>query len=401
MIIKIKLEKILEILIVFSIILDLNSVYAVILRMHSPIRISFFCIFFLLLLMAIKKTKIKIKLNTFFFLLIYLSGLIIINTFLNFSGLKTIIIYYLSIFLLFYFYFSTFGKSAIISMINTFIKIVVILSLISLFFWFTADCLKIIKPTNYSYIDFGTQNKKPRKINSYFYLHFDTQKINNFLTRNSGIFSEAPMFAIIILMALMFQMFESKIKHSKFNIYILFFTIFTTITTTGIICSLLLFFFYIIAKEKKYLIFKQLKYFIIPVIALIFTILFYNVMEEKFSTLSYSNRILDYKNAFNVFIQNPILGKGINHDHFHEWNKYGYGYSNSISKIITDGGIYLLSFFLVAILKAIRYGMIYKNNNIIFMSIMCVIFSIFIIFVHNILSIFLLAISYSLRKENT
>jgi len=111
-------------------------------------------------------------------------------------------------------------------------------------------------------IDFGSYNNEPRQINSYFNLHFDTQKmgIGGFtLIRNSGIFCEAPMYAIILLVTFMFQLFIDEIEFSKRNFYILVVTIITTVTTTGIICTSLMLFLAFVYKKFEVKILKQIK----------------------------------------------------------------------------------------------------------------------------------------------
>ena len=396
------LIKIFETLLTLSIILDLNSVYCILLRMSSNLRVSFFSIIFLILLMIIRGKKIKIMVNQSIFLLIYIFGLIFINYFLNVSGLKTVFIYYFFIFFLFYIYFSTYGKTAILSILDKFIKIVVILSIISLFFWILGDCLNIIKGTHTVYIDFGAGTEEVRGITSYYNLHFDTQKIiiNGLeLIRNSGIFCEAPMFAIIILVAMMFQLFIKEIRFSKFNLIILTITVLTTTSTTGILFSIIMLFVYLEINQVKIKLLNQLKYILFPLVFCIVFLLSLNIIDNKSSTDSYSNRLLDYKNSFSVFMHYPFLGKGISHEHYYEGHILGYGYSNTISKIITDGGMYLLLFYLVGVIKVVKYGIYKKNNNIIAIAIMCCLFSIFIIFAHYTLSIFLISIAYAINKK--
>lgn len=393
----------LESLVVLTIILDLNSVYSIILKMSSGLRISFFCIILLSILILIRKTTIKINKNQMFFLFIYILGLIGINYFLNKSGIKTILIYYCFIFFLFYIYFTTYGKEAIISMINKYIKIVIILSIISLFFWIFGDVFKIIKSNEYVPIDFGAGILDTRNITSYYKLHFDTQKvsINNWeIIRNSGVFAEAPMFAMIIIIAIMFQLFVKKVEFSKFNIILLFITILTTTSATGILCAMLMLFLYLSSKKLQIKILNQLKNITLPLIFCIVLILSFNILNDKSETTSFSNRALDYKNAFNIFLQKPLFGEGISHEHEYEGDLLGYGYSNSISKIITDGGIYLLLFYAIALIRLIKYGKHVKDKNIIIIAIICMLSSFLIIFVHNILSIFLVSIAYALNNKN-
>lgn len=400
---KSNIVNILEILVVLSVILELNSVYSIIVRMNSPIRVSFFCIIFLALLILFKGKKIKLKKTLMYGIILFDLGLIMITLCLNFSGLKTVVIYYVLLLLLFCMYFSMYGKSAIISMCKRFVQIVLVLAVISLFFWFLADFLNILKPTNAVYIDFGSYNNEPRQINSYFNLHFDTQKmgIGGFtLIRNSGIFCEAPMYAIILLVTSMFQLFIDEIEFSKRNFYILVVTIITTVTTTGIICTSLMLFLAFVYKKFEVKILKQIKYILLPVLVLIIGMFFFNIIEDKSTTKSYLNRTMDYKNAFEVFKEDPLFGRGVNHDHAYE-DEYlkGYGYSNSVSKILTDGGIYLSLFYLVALNQLVKYGFKIKDRNVLIMAVTSVVFFLLIIIVHNALSIFLVSIAFCLNDK--
>jgi len=107
---KSNIVNILEILVVLSVILELNSVYSIIVRMNSPIRVSFFCIIFLALLILFKGKKIKLKKTLMYGIILFDLGLIMITLCLNFSGLKTVVIYYVLLLLLFCMYFSMYGK---------------------------------------------------------------------------------------------------------------------------------------------------------------------------------------------------------------------------------------------------------------------------------------------------
>lgn len=400
---KSNIVNILETLVVLSVILELNSVYSIMLRMTTPLRVSFFCIIFLALLILLKGKKIKLKKTLIYSILLFDMGLVMATLCLNFSGLKTTIIYYVLMLLLFCIYFSMYGKPAIMGMCKKFVQIVLILSVISLFFWVTADVFKILKPTNAVYIDFGSYNNEPRQISSYFNLHFDTQKMGIagfILIRNSGIFCEAPMYAIILLITFMFQLLVDEIEFSKRNFYILLVTIISTVTTTGIICTSLMLFLAFMYKDFEVKILKQIKYILLPVLLLIICMFFFNIIEDKSTTKSYLNRTMDYRNAFEVFKEYPLFGKGINHDHAYE-DEYlkGYGYSNSVSKILTDGGIYLLVFYIVALNQFVRYGMRIKDRNILIMACICVVFFALIIIVHNALSIFLVSMAFCLNDK--
>ena len=143
-------------------------------------------------------------------------------------------------------------------------------------------------------------------------------------------------------------------------ISIFFIIIITTITTlsfSGIAVAAILIFYFIVKKVYSKL--KNHKLTFVVFLAIVFSLLILpatSVISKKLETGSGNHRILDIKNGLQSFADNPIIGQGINHKRDNEI-KYetGYGYSNAIIPVITDGGILLLIIYIYPLIYSCLY----------------------------------------------
>lgn len=95
-----------------------------------------------------------------------------------------------------------------------FINIVLVLSIISLFFWVLGSNFGIIKPTNYVVNDWNGGSIIP----SYYNIYFESQSISIFdneLVRNSGVYPEVPMWNLLLCVAVVFQEYFIKKQIGK------------------------------------------------------------------------------------------------------------------------------------------------------------------------------------------
>ena len=111
----------------------------------------------------------------------------------------------------------------------------------------------------------------------------------------------------------------------------------STISVTGI-CSMFLVLFHSIFNLFKKLS-NKLKIKVL-ILLIIFTIMIIpvgiNILDKKFDSSSASHRSMDIVNGFKIFLDEPLLGYGINHKREFENNpNIGYGYSNIIIPILT------------------------------------------------------------------
>lgn len=202
-------------------------------------------------------------------------------------------------------------------------------------------------------------------------------------------------------------------KETIIKSIILIATIFSTYSTTGIILVLLIVLFAVMMRYKEKLLKTTSRanqkvraiLFILGVIVFIISAYF---VYQRMQTNSYSRRIEDYSAGFQSWIEHPIMGNGFQNleatEKYMISSRLNKGQANSIMKILSQGGIYLISFYLIAIFGVVRYSVKYKNYNILmFTFIMFVLFCLNS-FGYSCLVINLIAVGYSFYdrdKENT
>ncbi|NAS19302.1 hypothetical protein GND98_015920 [Clostridium butyricum] len=220
--------------------------------------------------------------------------------------------------------------------------------------------LNVINSNSTVFLSWGGEKYIP----SYYNIYFETQSINIFgikLIRNTGIFTEAPMYNFVLCISLSVELF---LKEKKINskIAILMITIITTITTTGIVIMSILISLSILFNKNKSNLRSILKYITFPIILLILCGISMKFINDKMNasigkTASFSVRVDDYKIGFEVLNDYKLNGVGfLNHDFVKSYMNTSerdtdVGGSNSIMIIVSQGGIYLSIIYLVAIIS--------------------------------------------------
>ena len=353
------IETILRYGIVLLTILDSVSVYSVMVTKNIPItEILVVLLALQFLLIDFKKIILqrKLKKNSALFIfayLIYIFGYIIFGSIV--SSMTKFLIKFIVIFILLYLHFST-DSNEVKKYKKTFINIMVIIAITSLMFYVLGSLLKLINPTSQVLYRWGSL----RNINSYFNLYFETQKetfFNYTVYRNTAIFTEAPMYNLLLLISVLLCLFY---KDKKYNKYLLLFiiTIITTFSTTGFILTIVMFMIKSILKNDKYSIRKTMIF--LPIVVLMI-ILSFNIYNQKSDSRSYSVRIDDYRASYISWKENIVFGNGYGNNEVFKSNISSFrinntGQSSSIGAILSQGGIYLLMFYLFpVILLLIKY----------------------------------------------
>ena len=249
-------------------------------------------------------------------------------------------------FILLYFFAVPFGillvteyltKSKFLELLEKFNKIVFALAVISLFFSFFGSILNYFVPTNYIWSNW-TENRIDA---SYYGVYYETQRIwffDNLLIRNTGMFTEAPMWNFPLCLALINEYYLIK-KSSNIRKIIFSLTILTTLSTTGIFIVGLIYIYMLVYRYKgKY------KIFLISILMGIICLL-YSVLKEKSTTGSASLRYDDFMIGMSIWIENSIFGVGENFSKElisrMETSSRGIGYSNGLLVLLGTGGIIL------------------------------------------------------------
>lgn len=183
----------------------------------------------------------KLKMFSIFLFLYSIDFIIIEYFFVDKFNALTILFFLLSpIAFVTYFYDDYINNNSNYTIFSKITFITFILAIISLVGW--SLILGGIKPNITFFSQWSKQN-----VSGYYYLDFITQ-YNSFLgidniVRNTGVFAEAPMYSYVLCISLIIQVFLKNGKRNLFDIlnYIVtVVTIFSTLSTTGIIISIII-----------------------------------------------------------------------------------------------------------------------------------------------------------------
>lgn len=203
------------------------------------------------------------------------------------------------------FMYSSYKK---IPMIVFFIKkIVVFLAILSLVIYIPYT-LGIIHATGSTAIDWGGFKLVSNVYNIQFFPQLPVNFLGHVMPRNTGIFTEAPMFAYVLTIALIIHLFlEKNEKLIDITGIILVIAIFTTTSTTGVILAIFAYFLKVYSNLTGYK--KTVIFFFLIIV--IFAV--YVILESKFTSMadSASLRVDDFRAGFKALRVSPLLGNGL------------------------------------------------------------------------------------------
>lgn len=399
------INKIVNYLLFLLMILSCNSVYSKTIGNNYIDELLLFILIIKFILHITSMDFIKKNvLKSLIFLAFYFLYLLIFMGMNYINGIFGFIYLYFLIFPLFFFIFATSTKEAIKSYVSILCNIVFMITIMSFFFYIIGTILNIISPNKQFIINWGGK----RIIDSYYGLHFNIQRTDlfkNHFYRNTSIFVEAPMYSLVLSLALAFQIFILGEKYNKKTItYIL--AIISSVSITGIICIILIFSLNIIINGKnKYIFIKML---IILILGLSLYSIIGNLFESKLSSSSAFARFDDYKAGYLAWKNHPLFGNGFkDSDSIVKYmNTIRYnntGISNSFLTLLAQCGLYIFLFYFIGLLKSLIFGFRENERGIISLAIIITFLFITTIFHYRPIIIFLLAISYSLNltKNNS
>lgn len=253
------------------------------------------------------------------------------------------------------------------ALLNIYKRILVLIAIISLFFWVLGSCIHFFKP-NTSLISTWTGSSATKVILGYSGLYYETQRINIFgmnLIRNSAIFTEAPMASFAFSIALGIDQLIDSNKGVKSSI-ILTLAIFSTLSSTGIIYVVLLYICKYFGKNNNAQMIQVIKLMLIPVSVCVVVYFVHEIIIQKMTYSSGILRLDDYVAGYKTWVTAPLFGTGINNvdsiiANLSLWRSNFEGISNSITPLFAEGGLYISSIYIWAFLRGIYLNI--KNNN--------------------------------------
>lgn len=243
-----------------------------------------------------------------------------------------------------------------------FTNIVIVIAVVSLFFWVFGSLLGYIKPTGYIETTW-TGNTLLKKAPSYFGIYFETQSatmfgfLSSYIRRNTAIFTEAPMASMVFSTAFLYELLMKDELNRK-RCFILIAAVLSTISTTGITVVIIAIGFRYIFSESKTRGSISLKVILLPSVFIIGLIMLDYLVKQKLGTSSGSTRVDDFIAGYKAWMDAPLFGNGYNNaasmqQYMSSFRSNNLGFSNSPMQILSFGGIYLFLPYLLSAIKGI------------------------------------------------
>lgn len=247
-------------------------------------------------------------------------------------------------------------------------NVMIIIAVTSIIMWLICSLFKLMAPSGYVPFNWTSTEGIYKFIPTYKNIYFETQDITlpviGNIIRNTAIFTEAPMASLNFCLAFLMKIVSGS--KTKITIWLVI-AILTTFSTTGYILLILVFFIKWLETNKKYFIYKML--FVIPV--LIFAVIGINLLigqRATYGTQSTSLRLDDYKVGLTTFLQYPLFGAGLGNnvaltENMASWRIYMTGFSNSITEVLAQGGMYIGCAYIYSFVKGIYLTVKFKSLN--------------------------------------
>ena len=235
------------------------------------------------------------------------------------------------------------SQSEFEALICRFINLMTIMAVVSLVFYFLGGVLHIIAPTGDVVYQWGRADKAA----SYYNLYFEPRGQWNEtffagLRKNCGIFVEGTMYGFILDIAYMLQRMATKKR--PWVCFILLITIMTTLSTAPILAIFIFEGFNMVTHRLKHRQLNVMKNLLIPVMLAVCVAVFWEVLQKKSSTGSYSVRVDHMMGCFRAFINTFPFGVGYgNSEILLGTFKYAQGLSVGIPYMLALGGGWSIS----------------------------------------------------------
>ncbi len=277
-----------------------------------------------------------------------------------------------------------------VSILEEFENIILFLAVISLIFWLFGSILGLIQSTGVVYSTW-TGNDSIKEVPSYFNLYFETQNLDG-LMRNTGIFTEAPMYNFTLCIALLVELFGRK-KISIARCVVLILTILTTFSTTGWCMMVIAIIAKYIFMEDTTKLMQIIKILAVPALIIVGVFVVWVLVTGKLDTGSGNTRADDFAAGYKAWITHPIFGVGMdNVDYVKQFmssfRSGNLGFSNSPMQILYQGGIFFAIPYIYCIYKWVRVCLCKNRQWLLFFACFLFIFTITVVS-YKFLTIFL------------
>ena len=291
----------------------------------------------------------------------------------------------LTVMLLYYFSCSR-DRESVPLCLEYYCRLIVVVAAVSLAFWVAGSLLHVLKPTG-QVGTFWTGNENYiRMVPSYFGIYFETQDVkfgSLKLTRNSAIFSEAPMASFHFFFLFLIQ--KQLCQHSKIRSLLLAIAIVSTVSTTGICFLVLYYLINFILSPSNSKVRKLLKLILLPLLTIVALSVVFVLVEDKMESRSGDIRLDDLRACFRMWMDHFFWGVGINNTnpiipYLSGFRKSNHGLSNSLFLVFACGGLYTgILFYIQFTIGIVRAVMIRDKQRFILVFLLFFLFAITVI----------------------
>lgn len=393
-------NKLLIYLIAFLMIINNGTVYTHIvgysfldaITTYAPI-ILFFILFLINRRLTKKSVLIGISIAVYCFIYMILSN----------SNTKVAVMQIILLFVYIVYFFSFEQREGKMYLWIAYRDIIVFIASISILIWIFGSLLGIIQANSTILSNWGTSGTGSLvALKNYFGIYFErdeTYILGRFIVCNRAIFVERAFAAFSFSIACIYELFVEE-NVSKKRLVILVAAMISTLSMTGLIVTVITLIMYYVFYKKNSPVYQLIKFMIVPMVLVVGLVIISYLLQTKMSMgHSFSSRTSDFINGINAWTNSVLWGYGFGNDSFIHSN-FHTGYSNSISMVLTQGGIMLGILYLVCLLRGIMHGIKKKNIN----WILCIIvffieFSFTAVAFRNITMYMLIVFGFSVCKQ--
>lgn len=319
----------------------------------------------LIFLIFLERRVSSIRFRSAFISVVFMAAYLSIYAFVSQSALKAAFAEICLVCILLIYYLLVEKKNGP-SLLKAYRNLILIIAMVSLFFWTFGSVLRIIPYTSVVWSDWGASSTgKYTQLKSYFMLHFESETIHIFkqtFVCNRAIFVERAFAAFAFEIGWLYELFIEK-NPSRMKQLILTVAMISTLSITGLIVVTVTFMLYYVFNGTNDRIVKLIRLFFIPAIILIGAGAIFFLLKTKMSIgISYSARIRDFRNGFSAWLKNPLFGYGYGNS-LSINRLFNAGYSNSVSMILTQGGCMLAIIYITCFVKGFFHSIQKKDIN--------------------------------------
>ncbi|MCC8104665.1 MAG: hypothetical protein LIO99_01360 [Clostridiales bacterium] len=242
-------------------------------------------------------------------------------------------------------------------------NIILLIALVSLFFWLFGSLLNVIQPSGYVYTTWTGSVGSIKAVSNYYNVYYNTQEILIFgknICRNTAIFNEAPMASFHFSIAFLTELFLVD-SQKKWRYILLCIAIISTFSLTGYLVILLT------IGGKYYLAYKQARSktkisLLIMAPALIMIIMMFLVFALYNQLLKYQlnsvtgnfSSLESFLMYFRAWKTHPLFGFGFEGSVNDAVGGVALIRNNSVVSIFIKGGIYFFLLYFICFINSIR-----------------------------------------------